>query len=231
LVHKAASLGHAEILILLLERTACKPDLLNASLATPLHLACKNNRIDAAKFLIGCGVDANIADEHGQVPLLICCIHGNFELARMLIDASCSGHLSDPLEVDIKDHRGLSALNCAAIKGDFDLTKLLILNANANVDGMSPKGCTPLLYAARGGYAEVVRFLILKGASPLRQDNAGGSVLHHAIEKGHIEVLNVLQEHGIDVHTAIEIPDNAGRTPIFEAVDNHETPEIINMLT
>lgn len=231
MIHKAASLGHAEILILLLERTGAKPDLLNSSLASPLHLSCKNNRIDATKFLIGCGVDANIQDEHGQVPLLICCIHGNFELARMLIEASTSGHLPETLEVDIKDHRGLSPLNCAAIKGDFDLTKLLIINGGANVDGTSPKGCTPLLYAARGGYAEVVRFLILKGASALRQDNAGGTVLHHAIEKSHVEVLNVLQEHGVDVHSAIEIPDNAGRTPIFEAVDNHDTPDILNLLT
>ena len=58
-IHKAASLGHAEILMLLLERTGAKPDLVNSSLATPLHLACKNDRVDAAKFLIGCGVDAN----------------------------------------------------------------------------------------------------------------------------------------------------------------------------
>ena len=60
MVHKAASLGHAEILMVLLERTGVKPDLLNASLATPLHLSCKNNREDATKFLIGCGVDINI---------------------------------------------------------------------------------------------------------------------------------------------------------------------------
>ena len=87
------------------------------------------------------------------------------------------------------------------------------------------------MYAARGGYSEVVRFLILRGASALRQDNAGGTVLHHAIEKGHVEVLHILQEFGVDVHSAIEIPDNAGRTPIFEAVDNHETSEIITLLT
>ena len=43
----------------------------------------------------------------------------------MLIEASTSGLLPDPIEVDIKDHRGLSPLNCAAIKGDFDLVKLL----------------------------------------------------------------------------------------------------------
>jgi ankyrin repeat protein len=86
----------------------------------------------------------------------------------MLIEASTSGHLPEPIEIDVKDHRGLSPLNCAAIKGDFDLTKLLVINGGANVDAPSPKGCTPLLYAARGGYCEVVRFLILKGASPLR---------------------------------------------------------------
>jgi hypothetical protein len=40
-------------------------------------------------------------------------------------------------------------------------------------------------------------------------------------------VLAVLVENGVDVHSAIEIPDNAGRTPIFEEIDNHETPEIL----
>ena len=53
----------------------------------------------------------------------------------------------------------------------------------------------------------------------------------HAIEKGHTEVLSVLQEHGIDVHSAIEIPDNAGRTAIFEAIDNHENCDILKLIT
>jgi ankyrin repeat protein len=81
MAHKAASLGHVEILMLLLERTGSKPDLVNAQLASPLHLACKNNRESVAKFLIGCGVDVNLQDEHGQTPLLICCIHGHLDLA------------------------------------------------------------------------------------------------------------------------------------------------------
>jgi ankyrin repeat protein len=59
MAHKAASLGHAEILMLLLERTGAKPDIPNGQLASPLHLACKNNRESVAKFLIGCGVDIN----------------------------------------------------------------------------------------------------------------------------------------------------------------------------
>jgi len=65
MVHKAASLGYTDILMLLLERTGAKPDLVNAQLATPLHLACRSNRENIAKFLIGCGVDANAQDENG----------------------------------------------------------------------------------------------------------------------------------------------------------------------
>jgi ankyrin repeat protein len=126
MIHKAASLGHAEALMLLLERTGAKPDLVNGQLSTPLHLACKNNRDNVAKFLIGCGVDVNVQDEHGQTPLLICCIHEHYDLASLIVESSFSGHTPEPLEVDIKDHRGLTPLNCAAIKGDLSMTRLLV---------------------------------------------------------------------------------------------------------
>jgi len=58
--------------------------------------------------------------------LLICCIHGNQELAQIIIESSAAGHTSEQLEIDIRDHRGLTPLNCAAIKGDLNLAKLLI---------------------------------------------------------------------------------------------------------
>ena len=56
-------------------------------------------------------------------------------------------------------------------------------------------------------------------------------MLHHAIEKGHLEVLEVLIEHGVDIYSAIEIADNAGRTPIFEAIDNNCSAEMLRFLT
>ncbi len=77
-----------------------------------------------------------------------------------------------------------------------------------------------MIYAGRGGYPKVVEYLVEKRASPLRQDNAGGTVLHHAVEKGHISVLESLLANGVDMYSAVEIADNAGRTPLFEAVDN-----------
>ncbi len=65
MLHKAAQLGNADMMMLLLERTGAKPDLVNAQLATPLHVACRSDKENVVKFLIGCGVEANVQDEHG----------------------------------------------------------------------------------------------------------------------------------------------------------------------
>lgn len=32
-------------------------------------------------------------------------------------------------------------------------------------------------------------------------------------------MLEIMLEHGVDVYSAIELADNAGRTPLFEAVE------------
>lgn len=63
----------------------------------------------------------------------------------------------------------------------------------------------------------MVKYLLEKGANSLHQDNAGGTVTHHAIEKGKTEILEALVEYSVD----IDIADNAGRTPLFEAIDNN----------
>lgn len=38
-------------------------------------------------------------------------------------------------------------------------------------------------------------------------------------------------EYGVDIYSAIEIADNGGRTPIFEAIDNNCSVEILRLLT
>ena len=66
------------------------------------------------------------------------------------------------------------------------MVQCLVSRGGANINQTSPKGCTPLIYAGRGGYSTVVEYLVERKASPFTQDSAGGTVLHHAIEKGHI---------------------------------------------
>lgn len=95
--------------------------------------------------------------------------------------------------------------------------KLLLDKGGAKIDEASLKGCTALLYSSRGGYPEIVKYLLEKGANSLHQDNSGGTVTHHAVEKGQPEIVEALIEYSVD----IDIADNAGRTPLFEAIDNN----------
>lgn len=53
MLHTAAELGHAEMMMVLIERTGAKADMVNNTLATPLHMACRSNRPAVVKFLIG----------------------------------------------------------------------------------------------------------------------------------------------------------------------------------
>ena len=88
-----------------------------------------------------------------------------------------------------------------------------------------------MIYTARGGCVEFFNYLIKDcKASPLKQDSSGATLLHHAVEKGNISILQSLIEIGRDLVSAIEIADNAGRTPIFEAVDNNASAELMNLL-
>ena len=98
---------------------------------------------------------------------MICCIHGHLELGKTLIEASIAGH-TEQIDVDLKDARGLTPLNCAAIKGDYRFAELLIEKGSANIEEASPKGCTPLLYAGRGGFIQIVKLLVKKGVNTMR---------------------------------------------------------------
>lgn len=43
MLHKVAQLDYSDMLMLIVERTGAKTDIVNAQLATPLHVACQHN--------------------------------------------------------------------------------------------------------------------------------------------------------------------------------------------
>jgi ankyrin repeat protein len=63
----------------------------------------------------------------------------------------------------------------------------------------------------------------------LKQDSSGGTVFHHAVKKSHIKVLETMLKAGVDVYSAVEIADNAGRTPLFEAVEQDLVEMVIKL--
>ncbi|XP_064619219.1 uncharacterized protein LOC135482788 [Lineus longissimus] len=77
-----------------------------------------------------------------------------------------------------------------------DLTALfLCYHANPNV--RSSEGLTPLHVAATWGREESVRLLLQNGASPNAQDENGQTALEMAFEKGHLNIISIIQASAV----------------------------------
>jgi ankyrin repeat protein len=111
---------------------------------------------------------------------------------------------------------GLSALQTAATNGHHKVVGLL-LQRGANC------GSNPLLSAACEGHVEVVRILLERGANVHAQlkviqadaissyvmisfvDQDHSTALHVACEKGHLDVVRHLLDHGANINAQIKV--------------------------
>src|SRR5205085_12445323 len=67
----------------------------------------------------------------------------------------------------------------------------------ANVNYRYARGHSPLLEAAANGRLEIVKVLIAHGADPHARTDAGKTALDFATERGHDELSDYLQAHGL----------------------------------
>lgn len=86
------------------------------------------------------------------------------------------------------------------------------------VDRTTAERLPPLLYAAYGGHADVIRVLLEHGASVNYVDRRGRTAVHIAASKGHRDACEVLIEYGVKVFAV----DMQGNTPLhLAAIGNH----------
>ncbi|KAI8630638.1 ankyrin repeat-containing domain protein [Xylariaceae sp. FL1651] len=110
-------------------------------------------------------------------------------------------------------------LHMAAAKGDDKITRIL-LQHNIDCNEKDGDGLTPLIHATIGGYEDVVRSLLLHGATISTDDSQHcRSPLHWAIVHRRESVLKILLDWCVTQQTAIDIYDKAGKTPLHTAVD------------
>jgi len=121
-------------------------------------------------------------------------------------------------KVTKKNHRGETALQCAAIKGNIRLVrKLLRLGADPNCKDNA--GWTPLHEACNRGNSSVAQLLIKAGSYINVPGMFKETPLHDAARNGHYKVVKLLVASGADV-TALN--DNK-KTPL-EVASNPENP-------
>ncbi len=190
--------------------------------AAALHLACALGGDALAATLLARGVDPNLRDARGRMPL-----HYAFKapravaVARVLIRhgadperAAASGETPLGLALARADRelvywlnwprwrlprRALAAtdLPLAAASGDLDaLEKLLALGLP--VDSCDAQGASALIRAAGSGYAALVVRLLEAGANPSHAAHSGATCLSAAVAARREAVVRTLLQHGVE---------------------------------
>src|SRR5581483_10332296 len=88
-----------------------------------------------------------------------------------------------------------------------------LLDAGANPNLALLAGETPLMMAARGGFAEVAELLLAKGAKTDTRGPRQQTALMWAAAEKHPEVVKVILAHGADVNARSERYDEVMAVP------------------
>ena len=133
------------------------------------------------------GLDADTADPDGNTILMIAARLGHQDLVSLLVSRKAS--------VTRRSPHGDTALMMASLKGHLAIARLLV----ANGAQVSHAGWAPLHYAAFEGRAEVVKYLLEKGADKNSLAPNGFTPLMLAARGGHLEAARSLLYEDADV--------------------------------
>ena len=187
----ACSGGRYEVVEILLSKNANKEHR-NVSDYTPLSLAASGGYVNIIKLLLAHGAEINsrTGSKLGISPLMLAAMNGHTAAVKLLLD------MGSDINAQIETNRN-TALTLACFQGRHEVVSLL-LDRRANVEHRAKTGLTPLMEAASGGYIEVGRVLLDKGADvnaspvPTSRDTA----LTIAADKGHYRFVELLLTRG-----------------------------------
>jgi ankyrin repeat domain-containing protein 17 len=206
----ACSGGRYEVVELLLKYGANKEHR-NVSDYTPLSLAASGGYVNIIKLLLthGAEINSRTGSKLGISPLMLAAMNGHTAAVRLLLD------MGSDINAQIETNRN-TALTLACFQGRNEVVSLL-LDRKANVEHRAKTGLTPLMEAASGGYIEVGRVLLDKGADvnaapvPSSRDTA----LTIAADKGHLKFVELLLSRG----ASVEVKNKKGNSPLWLAAN------------
>jgi 26S proteasome non-ATPase regulatory subunit 10 len=112
----------------------------------------------------------------------------------------------------------------AAKDGDFETVKKLLEKDPKLLNTGNRLQQTPLLMASFGGHANIVLYLIEKGAKIDQPDSFGATPLHMAVLGGQTEIVELLISKGADVN----IKSRNGKIPLQMAFEK-DAPDIVEV--
>lgn len=171
---------------------------------TALIIASKKNYESIVKFLLSIPeINVNTLDSFHRTALMRACQSGHETIVKILLNIS-------GMDVNAKDKLGATAF-IHAIDNDFINIKLFF-----QVPGFSLKPHETLIWAAKHGYAKVIKYLLRESLINVNyQDNAGRTGLMYAAINCHADLIKLFLEiPDIDVN----IQDIHGKTALIHAI-------------
>ncbi|XP_053671203.1 ankyrin repeat domain-containing protein 50 [Anopheles nili] len=182
-----------------------------------------DSKSDIQNDRVGSGVQCDMFEgemHKGKALIHILANEGNHTLLERALNAC-----KDPIDLEIEDLNGQTALNIAARNGHQEIVKLLLTYKQPLRDGTGRyriidvnhadrDGWTPLRSASWGGHTEVVKLLIETGVCAIdRADKEGRTALRAAAWSGNEDIVKILIEAGANVNSI----DKQGRTSLIAA--------------
>jgi len=166
-----------------------------------VYAAVRANDLARLRTLIASPADANARDEQGDAPLLYAAAVGSIEAMKLLLDKGA--------DVNAQNAFGTSALMISAV----DIAKVrLLVERGANVKLASKQGRTALFVAAMSDQsADIVRYLVAKGADLKARDAFGNTILTAAVVGNDLNTIRIALDAGVDVNAV----GATGLTPLL----------------
>ncbi|HUX45835.1 MAG TPA: ankyrin repeat domain-containing protein [Terracidiphilus sp.] len=189
----------------------------------------------------------NSLDSNGNTPLAVAALHGNVEVAAVLLEAGAdvnaknnygpfmpgdlgkvfsSNNHQDPvvlLNVHGPDTRymknGYTPLDLAEFSVRHKQMVQLLVSKGANVNAQAASGATPLFWAVMRDQKDDVLFLLAHGANVNLPDAYGDTILDCALHLQYGSLVKILVEHGADVNAV----DQSQHRPLTYALQMDDT--------
>ncbi|NWX06675.1 ASZ1 protein, partial [Caloenas nicobarica] len=167
--------------------------MLQADKKEALKKALFRGDVSLIEELLNSGISIESSFQFGWTPLMCAASVADFAVVRLLLDRGANACF------EIDKYTVLMAA-CTAHASEENILKTveLLLSRNADPNITCRKQMTPLMYAARKGYPQVVALLVAHGSHIDAQDENGYSALIWAAQCGHKNVIFKLLELGAD---------------------------------
>ena len=178
---------------------------------TSLMRAALGGADACVRTLLAFSADVRAGDNEGDTPLMGAAMHGHEACVMDLLRAGANVHATTkngcvflsprptPLHAHVRYARtsnkthSNTPLHFASGTGSHETCVHRLLEAGANIEARNKNGNTPLLWAARGGNADVIAALLQAGADKAAQNSAGQDALELARTRGHAACVRQLR--------------------------------------